>query len=215
MSSALPANPRRQAVRKPRIGLIGGIGSGKSLVAAELGRAGGRIISADALGHEALHQPAIRDRLVARWGRSILDERGVIARRIVGGIVFPDAGERRFLESIVFPYIEQRVREEAAAGEGDANARFLVLDAAIMLEAGWSDVCEWLVYVHAPRAMRLERLVRQRGWSAKEVEARENAQWPLTDKVSRAHFVIDNSFAREHTVQQVQNLVKLWDLQRE
>ena len=62
-----------------------------------------------------------------------------------------------------------------------------------MLEAGWNKVCDRLVYVHAPRAQRLARVAAQRGWTAKEVDARASAQMPLTDKVSRADDVIDNS----------------------
>src|SRR5438105_3251594 len=95
---------------KPVLGLIGGIGSGKSVVAEELARRGARIVSGDRLGHEALRQPDIRERIVERWGRGVLDAAGEIDRRKVGAIVFGEERERKALENIVFPYIEAGIR---------------------------------------------------------------------------------------------------------
>src|SRR5262249_61845960 len=79
----------------PVIGLIGGMGSGKSRVAQELAKRGGRIIAGDPLGHEALRDPQVVERLVARWGRGILDAAGNVDRSRVSAIVFKDVGERR------------------------------------------------------------------------------------------------------------------------
>jgi dephospho-CoA kinase len=188
------------------IGLIGGLGSGKSRVAAELEKHGARVINADALGHEALRQPDIREQLVERWGKEVLDDNGQFIRASVARIVFADAAERRFLEKLVHPYIGRRLREEFDA----AQAPLVVLDAAIMLEAGWNNVCDWLVYVHAPREVRLQRLAQQRGWSAKEVEARERAQLSLSDKASRADGAVDNSGSPEHLARQVDDLLRRW-----
>src|SRR5262245_36949267 len=124
--------------RKPILGLLGAMGSGKSTVAAALIRRGGRLISGDALGHEGLRQPDIREQLVRRWGRDVLDAHGEVDRRKVAGLVFADPAERRALEAMVFPWIERRFREEIAVAEVDPQVAFVVLDAAIMLEAGWN-----------------------------------------------------------------------------
>ena len=86
---------------------------------------------------------------------------------------------------------------------------FIVVDAAIMLEAGWNRHCDCVVYVHAPRSLRLHRLAGQRGWSEKEVQARESAQLPLTEKVTRADFVVDNSGSSEQLDEQVRRLLPL------
>jgi dephospho-CoA kinase len=195
-------------VHKPVIGLIGGMGSGKSLVAEEFARHGGKVISGDQLGHEGLRQPAIRDRLVGRWGSDVLTEDGDIDRHKVAAIVFNDQAELQALQSAVYPWIERRFREEVAAAEQEPAVKFIVLDAAVMLEAGWNNVCNWLVYVHAPRHLRLRRLAEQRGWGAKEVEAREAAQWPLTEKVTRADFAVDNAGSRSETARQVESLLR-------
>src|SRR5215207_699970 len=125
----------------PIIGIIGGIGSGKSLVAASMQRLGGHLINADQLGHEALEQPDIKTRLVERWGNAILDAQGCTDRKKVGRIVFADAQELRTLESLVFPYIETRITEEIMRARRIGDVQFITLDAAIMLETGWRKNC--------------------------------------------------------------------------
>jgi dephospho-CoA kinase len=195
---------------KPVVGLIGGIGSGKSRVAAELARHGARVIAADQVGHEALRHPDIRDRVVRRWGPQILDAQGAVDRRRLGAIVFADGAELKALEALVHPWMDGRIAAEIAAARADPAVALVVLDAAILLEAGWNRHCDWLVYVHAPRDVRLRRLAEQRGWSTKEVAARGDAQLPLTDKVSRADFVVDNTASAAELTRQVEELLSYW-----
>jgi dephospho-CoA kinase len=194
------------------IGLIGGIGSGKSLVAAEFARRGAAIIAGDQLGHQALRQPAVKEQVVKRWGKGMLDDSGEIDRRKLGRVVFADQKELRALEGITFPWIERGIEDGIRTARADPQAALVVLDAAVLLEAGWNRYCDRIVYVHAPRARRLERVARQRGWSEKEVDARARAQWPLTDKVSRADDVVDNSRSPAETARQVQALLGCWGL---
>jgi dephospho-CoA kinase len=208
----MSAGDDRMFGRKRVIGLIGGMGSGKSSVGALLERRGGYLISADELGHEALRQPALIERVVARFGAAILDERGVVDRRRLGRIVFADPAELRALEDLVFPYIEPRIREEIHKAESLPEARFVVLDAAIMLEAGWDKACDAIVFVHAPEAARKERLAQQRGWTREEVQARQRAQLPVADKISRADYVLDNSGSAEETAQQIEDLISRMNL---
>jgi dephospho-CoA kinase len=187
------------------------MGSGKSQVAAEFVRRGGYLISGDQLGHEALCEPDIMARVVEHFGPGVVDEQGNISRRRLGVIVFADPARRRALERLVFPWIEKRLAEEIARAREDPNVRVIIFDAAILLEAGWDDRCDRLVYVHAPRDVRLDRLARQRGWGEKEVAARERAQMPLADKVTRADDVIDNSGAAEEIGPQVDRLLRGWE----
>jgi dephospho-CoA kinase len=197
---------------KPIIGLVGGMGSGKSRVAAELARYGGRLISGDAIGHEALRQPELREKVVQRWGTDVLQSDGEIDRRKVAAIVFASTDERRALEEMLHPWIEQRIREQIQEAKADPACRFVILDAAVMLEAGWEGVCDRLVYVEAPREVRLRRLAEQRGWSTKDVVARENAQLSLTEKASRAHDAVDNSGSLAQLTPQVEALLRKWGL---
>src|SRR5579883_3248104 len=100
MNHESAASIPRSSSRTPVIGLIGGIGSGKSRIAAALAQRGARIISGDELGHQALRQPAIRERILQRWGAELLDEHGEIQRRRLGAIVFRDPAELRALEAL-------------------------------------------------------------------------------------------------------------------
>ncbi len=199
---------------KPVVGLIGGIGSGKSRVAEALARHGARIVSGDQFGHEALRQPDIIAQVTRRFGTGVLDEDGKVSRRRLGALVFADPAELRALEALVFPWIERNLESEIARGQADPKVALIVLDAAVLLEAGWNKYCNGVVYVHAPRAVRLARLAGQRGWSAKEVAARENAQMSLTEKVTRADYVVDNSGPPEQLETQIGRLLKQLGLPR-
>ena len=111
---------------------------------------------------------------------------------------------------MVHPWIKERIRDEVDAARADATVRLIVLDAAVMLEAGWHDVCDRLVFIEAPREARLRRVAEQRGWTAQEVEAREAAQLPLTAKAAHADHTLDNSASLEHLDRQVDDLVRRW-----
>jgi dephospho-CoA kinase len=199
-----------QGRNKPVVGLIGGIGSGKSQVAAALARRGGKVIRGDELGQEALRQPEVREQVVARWGAEVLDENGAVQRRRLAAIVFADEAERRAVEALVHPWIEERIKAEVENARADPNVKIVVLDAAIMLEAGWSGLCDRLLYVDAPEEVRRSRVAEQRGWTAKDMEAREAAQLPLTEKRAAADHVLDNSAGLAHLERQVDELVRLW-----
>jgi len=202
-----------RANRKPVLGLVGGIGAGKSTVADALARHGGKVVSADPLGHEALEHPDIRAKVIDVWGtRDILTLQGVIDRKKLGRIVFPSPVERSRLEHLVHPYIERRIREEIDKAQVDPAARFVVLDAAIMLEAGWDGPCDKLVFVDAPRPVRLARVRSQRGWTDADLANREAVQMPSELKKERADAVIDNGGPPTATGAQVDELVRTWVL---
>ena len=201
------------APRKPVLGLVGGIGAGKSTVATALARHGGKVVAGDPLGHEALEQPDILARVAQIWGeRGVLTPDGKVDRKKFGRIVFPSPVERSRLEHLVHPYIEQRIREEIDKAVADPAVRFLVLDAAVMLEAGWDGVCDKLIYVDAPRPVRLERVQRQRKWTDQDLANREAVQMPAEKKKERADAVVDNGGLPEATAAQVDELVKNWKL---
>jgi dephospho-CoA kinase len=196
----------------PVIGIVGGIGSGKSVVAQALVQQGGWLISGDQLGHEALRQPDIKAQLVARWGVQVLDPNGEVERKRVAAIVFANPAERRALEAMTHPYIEGHIREKIAQARARSDVRFLVLDAAILLEAGWHKVCDHIIFVDSLRETRLERLKQKRGWSADEVNRRENAQMSLTDKRAHADAVVDNNAGPEDVDARIRELLGGWKI---
>jgi dephospho-CoA kinase len=191
------------------IGLTGGVGSGKSAAAAEFSRLGARVISADELGHEALRQPAIKGEVIRRWGPELLDSRGEIERKKLAAIVFRDDGARRALEDLAHPWIADRAEEEIARARKE-GVWLVVIDAALLLEAGWHRICDKVVYVDAPRDVRLARVTEKRGWASGDWEGREAAQLPLTQKHARADHVLDNSSSLESLRRSVEELMHLW-----
>lgn len=199
---------------KAVIGLIGGIGAGKTAAARAFAARGGVVIDADALGHEALEQPEIRQRVLERWSDrgNLLKPDGKLDRRAIGRIVFADPAELRALEGMVFPYIGMRARQEIERAQARADAKFVVLDAAVMLEAGWSDACDRVVYVDAPRDIRLARLAARSRWSDAELAAREAAQWPAEKKMKRADAVIVNDAGLEELQTRLDQLLKTWGI---
>ena len=197
---------------KPVIGLIGAIGAGKSTVAAVMGSLGGFVVDADKLGHEILDEPAVRDQLTARWGAGILREDGTVNRRAVGAIVFADPAERKVLESIVFPRIHEREGAQFAVADADPAVSFIVLDAAVLVEAGRLDVCKKLVFVDAPRDDRLKRLAARSGWTAEELTRREAAQLPLAEKRRLADATLDNDGDAGELRDAVATLLRRWRL---
>jgi dephospho-CoA kinase len=175
----------------PVIGLVGGIGSGKSLVGSMLADLGCLVCHSDELARSALADPAVRDELVRWWGREVLDPSGAVDRRAVAGKVFADPAERKRLEALLHPRIESaRRRTFAAAPPG---TRALVIDAPLLLEVGLDRECDAIIYIDSPRADRLRRLAETRGWDSAELERRESAQWPLDRKRAAAHHVVVNA----------------------
>jgi dephospho-CoA kinase len=207
-----PDKPIVVSGSKPVIGLIGGMGGGKSEVAALLAQRGARVVSGDEAGHEALRQPEVKAQVINRWGQQILTAHGEIDRRKLAAIVFSQEQERKALEEIVFPWIKNRLHQQIAQAKADPYVPFIVLDAAVMLEAGWSHECDRFVYIDAPRDLRLARLGDKRGWSTREVEEREKAQWSLADKRCRADEVLNNSGTLGHLGGQVDQLLAKWGI---
>ncbi len=200
----------------PVVGLIGGIGAGKSVAARMLAERGATIIDADAVGHELLTDPAIRARIVGRFGTGVLeasegglDHDPAISRRALGSIVFADPAALRDLEAILHPAMRERFRREIdrVNCEGEGRSRCVVLDAAVLLEAGWDDLCDLVVYVDAPRDERLRRVAAARGWTASMLEARERSQWPSERKRSRANWILCNDGDLDRLVRELDGLV--------
>lgn len=207
----LPLSGRWKHGSVPVIGLIGAIGSGKSQVASLLKARGVIVIDADALGHEALEQPDICRRLIERFGPKVtrggnepVGNSCRIDRQALGAIVFADPSARHDLEAIVHPEIRRRceliLNREIAA----ARAPAIVLDAALLLEAGWDDLCDVVVFVDAPRALRLRRVMEGRGWTDAMLAAREAAQW--TDEAKRGGS--DNVLRNDSTLEELEHNVE-------
>lgn len=190
---------------KPVIGLLGGVGAGKSTVAAALGELGCAVIDGDAIGHELLSDPAVIRQLRKRWGDRIFSTDNAtnsvtndatddaVDRKALAAIVFEDPHELDSLNAILHPRIRRRIEERIAAIGSDASIPAAVLDAAVLLEAGWDDLCTHLVFVDAPAPDRCRRTVKHRGWDRKMWQDRENSQISLDNKRNRCDYSVNSS----------------------
>lgn len=192
------------------IGIVGGVASGKSLVAGQLARLGAVVLDADKVAHEVLCEDPVKARIKTRWGAEVFDEHGEVSRRSLAKRVFapPPAGpaERNQLEKIVHPRIADRLQRQIAELSCDEN-RIVVLDAAVMFEAGWDKYCDKIFFIDAPYEQRRAR-ASQRGWDEQTWKAREHSQVSLEVKRDRADAIIDNSGSAEKTFRQVNRIWK-------
>jgi dephospho-CoA kinase len=178
------------------IGLIGGVASGKSAVAAELARRGAVVFDADKIGHAVLQRPAVRDELVARWGTGILAGAGGLSRPAIAKLVFGDSeaakANRTALEELLHPLIRAQIEAEIRQLP-DTVIPAVVIDAPLLIESGWNEVCQAVIFVDAPREQRLARAQQNRGWSPEEFARREAAQMPIDEKRGWSTHVIRNA----------------------
>ena len=187
------------------IGLVGGVASGKSLVAEQLRQLGAAVLDGDRAGHEVLREPDVRAAIVERFGASVLDADGEVDRRAVGRIVFappPDGPPHlEWLEQLTHPRIIERL-ERQAEELTRSGTKAAVLDAPVMLKGGWHKMCNSILFIDAPRELRLER-AKTRGWTEDDFVRREAAQEPIERKRAFAEAEIDNSGAPEATFEQI------------
>ncbi len=188
------------------IGILGGVASGKSFVSRALADLGAGVLDADRAGHEVLRRPETEAAVRRRWGDGVFGADGHVDRSRLAARVFgesPSAGEdRRCLEQLLHPEIGRRLKQEAERMEA-AGCPAAVLDAPLLIEAGWDRLCSCLVFVDAPRHLRLARGL-ARGWSEKDFAAREGVQESLDFKRKRADVIVDNSGSPEETQAQVE-----------
>jgi len=189
------------------LGVLGGVASGKSFVANELARLGAVVINADRIGHEVLEDHDVREAIRRRWGDEVFSPAGTVDRAKLAAIVFgtdEKAGdELKALEQLTHPRINKRILEEIDDLDKTGKVPAVVLDAPVMLKAGWNEFCDKIVFVDAPHDVRLQR-ARQRGWNEKEFERREAAQESLQAKRQVADVIIDNSASQELTRRSVE-----------
>lgn len=178
-----------------RVGLTGGIASGKSTVSRLLTEQGAVIIDADVLAREVVAKgtPGLAA-VVAEFGESMLTADGELDRPAMGALVFGDEVARKRLEAIVHPLVHQRVAELEASAEAGA---LVVHDIPLLAEGGRADQFDAVIVVHAPEEVQVERMVRDRGWTEQEARSRIAAQASAEERLAIATHVIDNTGTHE------------------
>jgi dephospho-CoA kinase len=188
------------------IGITGGVASGKSMATRQMASLGAGVLDADRAGHEALRLPHVEAAARQRWGDTIFGPDGHIDRARLARIVFADGPEaereREYLEQLTHPEIGRLLKQQAEAFEA-SGVQVAVLDAALLLEAGWNKMCDRCVFIESPLEVRQARAL-ARGWTKEDFAAREGVQKSLDQKRSQADVIIDNSHSPERTQAQIE-----------
>jgi len=186
------------------VGLTGGIGAGKSTVAARLAELGAHIIDADQLARDAVApgSPGLAQ-VAATFGSEILDATGALDRAALGGIVFADHEARTRLEGIVHPEVSRLSGEAIARWRESDPTGIVIYDIPLLVESKNAYNFDAVVVLTVPNATRIDRLVSLRGMSQDEAQRRVAAQATEDQRRERADYIIDASTTLENTLAQV------------
>ena len=159
---------------------------------------GAFVIDADTVGHTLLNQRPVLERVLAHFGNVVLahpENEGdppTIDRRALASIVFKNVEERKVLEAILHPAMRKTFEKAVDRTQRRGGCKALVLDAAILFEAEWDDLCDRIIFVDASRETRLARVIENRGWNEETLRTRELAQFSPDRKRAAADFTIAN-----------------------
>jgi dephospho-CoA kinase len=189
-----------------KVGLTGGIGSGKSTVSDIFKKEGIPIVDADIISRDILKiYPEINNEIKKQFGEEFFYE-GALDRRKMGNYIFSNDGERKKLEDIMIPYI----KKEILAGikeYGESGQKLCILDAPTLIEHGLHRLMDFNIVVWVDRKTQSERVRKRDSLSDKEVADRINSQMPLDEKIRYADFVVDNSGSVEETEIKVKEIL--------
>jgi len=186
------------------IGLTGNIGCGKTTVAHMFEDLRVEVIEADGIGHQLLEKEKIKKRVVSIFTESILNAQGNILRKKLRNLVFKDKKKLELLNSILHPLMVKEIKKKI----GMSRSNLVIIDAAVLLEAGWDSLVDKILVVTTPYHTQLKRIKDQSDFSAVEIKGIMKAQFPQSEKIKRSDFVIENEGSIDRTRQQVR---KIWE----
>jgi dephospho-CoA kinase len=178
---------------KKIIGILGGIGSGKSAVAAEFARLGCGVIDADAIVGDLLTDEKVKSRLKKALGAEIIGEGGEIDRCIMAGIVFKSKENVETTNSIIHPLVFEQTNLLIDKYNHCEDIKAIVLDMPLLAEVGWAKKCDKLVFVAASEANRASRAGKKELKTEKNLKNRQNFQNSLDSKAEIAHYTVNNN----------------------
>jgi dephospho-CoA kinase len=178
---------------KPIIGLVGGIGSGKSFVARLFAEMGCLVIDSDAQVRDTYRDPHVLQTIRGWWGDEVFHPDGTINRSAIAARVFVDPAEKRRLEELIHPLVHAARERQMRAAASDAQVIAYVWDTPLLLEAGLASQCDAVVFVEASAEQRLARVKSRSAWDRAELLRRENSQLPLDSKRELSDYAITNT----------------------
>ena len=195
-----------KAGKKPIIGILGGIGSGKSTVAAEFAKLDCAVIDADKIAHELLDKENIKEKVVGLFGQAVLDSSKKINSRNLADIVFTDADKLSSLNRIIHPFVLARVEELIKQYNRENQVQAIVLDMPLLAEVGWAERCDKVIFVDCKRQLRVDRAKKQCFFDENKIKIRENFQISLDKKATISDNTIDNNSGFSALAKQVTDI---------
>jgi len=180
-------------MKKPIIGILGGVYSGKSTVAAEFAKHGCKVINADAIAHKLLAKDSVKKEVMDSFGSQILDSKGNVDRSALARIAFSDKNAIERLNRILHPKVLEHVEELIKRFQSNPVVRAVILDMPLLLEVGWVERCDKLIFVACDDTERHKRAKEQGLLSENEIKVRENFQISLDKKESIADNTVNNN----------------------
>ena len=191
--------------KKPVIGILGGIASGKSTVAAEFAKLGCKVIDADDIAHKLLETEPVKEKIAACFGRAVLDSAGKIDHKKLAAVVFGDLDKLSSLNEIIHPFVLRRAEELMELYSRQDQVKAIVLDMPLLVEVGWATRCDRLVFVDCRRKLRALR-AEKKGFDQNQLKIRENFQISLDSKVGLADNTVVNNSDFSALVRQVADI---------
>lgn len=188
--------------KKPIIGILGGIGSGKSTVAAEFVRLGCCLIDADKIAHELLDESLVSKQVIALLGNGILNQQGHLSRSKIAEIVFKNSDKLAQLNKILHPLVLKRTNELIKKYNSENQCLAIVLDMPLLVEVGMEKRCDKLVFVDCDDKIR-ENRAKNKDFEKNHIKIRENFQFSLDKKKSIADNTINNNSDFSTLVRQI------------
>jgi dephospho-CoA kinase len=192
--------------RKPIIGILGGIGSGKSTVANEFAKLGCAVVDADKIAHRLLDEAGIREEIVGLFGQQIVDPAGKIDRGKLAKVVFADPEKLLLLNKTIHPLVLKETEQLIRRHNSQSRVKAIVLDMPLLLEVGWEKRCDRLIFVECDPRIRAERAKKMGIFDENQLKVRENSQISLDKKAGVADNIIENNSGFSALVRQVANI---------
>ncbi len=193
-----------------RIGLTGGMGTGKATVAKMCARRGALVVDADELAREAVRPGRRAWRLIVKaFGKGILKTDRSIDRRALAAVVFSDPRKLKRLNAIVHPPVKREMRARLARAAREGKYALAVANVPLLFEAGLEGGFDKTIVVACPREEQVARCVERDGLSRREISRRIRMQMPLAEKIRRSDYLIDNGGTLDNTERQVGNVWKI------
>jgi len=180
------------------IGLTGGIASGKSTAAERLGALGAVVIDADRVGHRVYDPDTLGfEKVVNEFGHDLVAADGTIDRKILGGKVFGNQEQMDRLTGIVWPEIKRLAKEDIAKLKREDPERVIVFEAAVLIEAGWTDMVDEVWVCSVKPALAIERLIKRNSMTEEQAQARLDSQLTNKEREAHADVKLNNSYSQE------------------